>query len=188
MSISPHLQVALKEWASVCAALEQGRQIFILRKGGILDRGGLFELEERQFLLFPAYLHQKLELLKPSEHTAFEKRDVEPDQIVISSAAVVSDVVKVRSRAQVDALDVEHIWAPAQIDMRFNYRPASPLYVVLLRVHRLVKPVTIANTPVYGGCRSWVPLDEQIDVRGAVGVLADEEFRVKRDRVMQAMT
>lgn len=187
MSLPAQLQVALKEWASVCRALEQGRQILLLRKGGILDRGGLFELEERQFLLFPTYLHQKLDLLKPSEHAAFERRDVEPDEIVLSSAAVVSDVLKLSSRSQVEALDHEHIWTPTQIDMRLNYRPASPLYLVLLRVYRLPEPETIPNTAVYGGCRSWVPLDAAVDVRGATAVLDDETFERRREGVMRAL-
>src|SRR5437762_3589694 len=31
------LQVALKEWASVCRALERGTQVILLRKGGIYE-------------------------------------------------------------------------------------------------------------------------------------------------------
>ena len=34
------LQVALKEWATVCHALETGRQTVLLRKGGIYEAAG----------------------------------------------------------------------------------------------------------------------------------------------------
>src|SRR6478672_9678911 len=68
------LSVALKEWATVCHALETGRQMLLLRKGGIYEAAGEFELENREFLLFPTYLHQNLKMLKPEAHDGFEAR------------------------------------------------------------------------------------------------------------------
>ena len=50
MAVPDRLRVALKEWASVCSALETGRQIILLRKGGIHESGGEFEVENRQFV------------------------------------------------------------------------------------------------------------------------------------------
>src|SRR5687768_3845167 len=50
MAIGHELHVALKEWATVCTALETGRQILLLRKGGIHETGGQFELEHSRFL------------------------------------------------------------------------------------------------------------------------------------------
>ena len=37
---------------------------------------------------------------------------------------------------QMDALDGEHIWTAPLIDMRFNYRPQNPLYLLLVRAFR----------------------------------------------------
>jgi hypothetical protein len=179
-----NLQVALKEWASVCRALDQGRLLFLLRKGGILDNRGVFELEERAFLLFPTYLHQKRELLKPAEHEAFEEKTEEPQTITLSLAATVSDVVMAASREQIDAIDDLHVWTPPHIDMRFAYKPRNPLYLVLLRVYRLATPVTIENSPTYMGCRSWVPLDQSVSTSGAAGVLDDGEFEAKRRELL----
>ena len=70
MSWPNELNVALKEWATVCAALGDGRQMILLRKGGIYESAGEFEIEHRQFLLFPTYLHQNAEMLKPAAHAA----------------------------------------------------------------------------------------------------------------------
>src|SRR5262245_25283913 len=97
------LSVALKEWATVCRALESGRQIILLRKGGILEARHGFEVENREFLLFPTYLHQKREMLKPSEHAGFEEKSAEPDEVVLNAAAVVSDIIQLKSRQQMDA-------------------------------------------------------------------------------------
>src|ERR1700712_4180844 len=105
------LSVALKEWATVCAALESGRQMLLLRKGGIYESTGEFELENREFLLFPTYLHQNLKMLKPEFHAGFEAKTAEPEQVRISGAGIVTDIIQLASRAQIDALEEYHIWA-----------------------------------------------------------------------------
>ena len=41
------LKYAFKEWAVVCRALTEGKQALILRKGGIAETGGRFQLEHK---------------------------------------------------------------------------------------------------------------------------------------------
>lgn len=178
------LQIALKEWASVCSAVETGRQMILLRKGGIYEAVGEFELENAQFLLFPTYLHQNLKMLKNEAHEGFEPASVEPNEVRISGAAVVTDIVQLKSRAQMDALDDEHVWTAPLIDMRFNYKPQNPLYLLLVRAYRLHEPVMVANTPAYAGCKSWVPLDQPIDTGLAIPVLDDARFDLRRKRIL----
>ena len=187
MALPRSLQVALKEWATVCRALETGRQIVLLRKGGILEAIGGFELEHPQFLLFPTYLHQNLSMLKPDAHAGFEPHTAEPDRITLSAAGVVTDIVRLSSRAQMDVLDDEHVWTPPLIDMRFNYRPANPLYLLLVRAYRLPQPVTVENTPEYAGCKSWVPLDRAIDTAGATPVLDEAGYGSRRRRILETL-
>jgi hypothetical protein len=183
MSWPTSLQIALKEWASVCAALESGRQIMLLRKGGIYESAGEFELENREFLLFPTYLHQNLTMLKPEAHAGFEPRTTEPQQIRLSAAGVVTDIIPVRSRAQIDALNEEHIWAEPLIDMRFNYKSENPLYLLLVRTYQLHEPVMVANTPAYAGCKSWVPLEQPIATGDALPVLDDVMYEFRRKKL-----
>ena len=45
----------LKEWATVVKALELGKQTVILRKGGILETASGFNIESKEFLLFPTW-------------------------------------------------------------------------------------------------------------------------------------
>ena len=176
--------IALKEWAAVIAALETGRQIFLLRKGGILEQGPKrkFEIQHSEFLLFPTYLHQSRGELKPE--VQFEPVAAEPQRIRITSAAAVTDIIRVQSRQQIDRLDDQHIWTSSLIDMRFNYKPQNPLFLVAVRVYRLREPIVLENKPAYAGCKSWVPLDEPITIGGAEPALDDVTFQRKRAALM----
>ena len=189
MAWPSNLDVALKEWAVVCAALESGRQIMLLRKGGILEQSvkNRFSITHNEFLFFPTYLHQSRGELKPEAHSGLKTVTAEPEQVRVNSAGVVSDIIKVESREQIDALDAEHIWTPALIDMRFNYKPQNPLFLVLVRAYRLHEPVMLTNTPAYAGCKSWVPLDHTIATGDATAVLDDVKYDHRRNAVLNAM-
>jgi hypothetical protein len=181
------LQVGLKEWATVCHALEGGRQALLLRKGGIYESAGEFELENREFLLFPTFLHQNAKMLKPDAQGTLEVRAAEPEQVRISAAGVVTDIIQLRSRAQMDALDDEHVWAPPLIDMRFGYRPDNPLYLLLVRAYLLRQPLSIENTVAYAGCKSWVPLDQPIETGDVLPVLDDVKYDFKRQGILDRL-
>ena len=178
------LDVALKEWATVTHALATGRQLLLLRKGGILEQSvrNRFSITHNEFLLFPTYLHQSRAQLKAD--VPFEPVAAEPDAVHLSTAGVVTDICKVSSRDQVDRLDDQHIWTSALIDMRFNYKPQNPLYLVLVRAYRLPAEVTLPNTPAYAGCKSWVPLETPVDTSGATPVLNDAAYAAKRQTIL----
>jgi hypothetical protein len=185
MELPPKLNVGLKEWASVCGALEEGRQIILLRKGGILEAIGGFELEHPQFFLFPTYLHQNAQMLKEPERKRLVVLKEEPAEITLSSAATVTDIVRLRDRAQMDRLNEEHIWTAPLIDMRFSYRPQNPLYLLLVRVYRFPEPITIENTAEYAGCKSWVPLAAPLLAAGALGALDDSIYESRRAKILK---
>jgi len=171
----------------VCRALEVGRQIMLLRKGGISESIGGFELEHRSFLLFPTYVHQNAAMLKPGFAESLAPA-VEPATVTLMSCAVVTDILKIQTRSQVDALDAEHIWTKPLIDMRFQYRPSNPLYLLLLRGYRLTEPVTVDNSPAYAGCKSWVPLDSAITAADAVPVLTDADYKMRERAIREAVS
>ena len=184
------LQVALKEWAVVCRALESGRQLLLLRKGGIYEAAGEFELEHREFLLFPTYLHQNPQMLKPADQAGpnrltVEPHAAEPAEVNLSAAGVVTDILQLSSREQMNKIDDEHVWTSPLIDMRFNYRPDNPLYLLLVRAYRLHAPFTIANTPAYAGCKSWVPLDQPVQTGDALPVLDDVKYEARRKSILE---
>ena len=63
------LMNALKEWATVVKALENGKQTVILRKGGILETASGFKIEAKKFLLFPTFEHQEEKNIKQQFHS-----------------------------------------------------------------------------------------------------------------------
>ncbi|HSI33896.1 MAG: DUF1802 family protein [Phycisphaerae bacterium] len=173
--------VGLKEWATVVGAMGDGNQVVLLRKGGIYESAGEFEVEHREFVYFPTYLHQSLNQLKPAYHAGFTAHSAEPSRVTLGVAGRVTDIIQLKSREQMDELDDQHIWAPPLLDMRFNYKPANPLYLLIVRAWRLAAPVTVENTPAYAGCKSWVPLERAVETGGATVALEDTDFQTKRE-------
>ena len=178
------LGVALKEWDCVCQALMQGRQIVMLRKGGIHESGGEFELEFRRFFLLPTFLHQDQKMLKDSAQDLFTCSGPDPKTIQISAFADVTDIILIRNMNQIAAADAHHIWTPQFLQMRLNYRPENPLYLLLGKVNKLPEPVMIDNHASYGGCKSWVGLRKTLNVKGSKPVLDPPTYQKHRDEIV----
>lgn len=179
------LHVALKEWEVVCRAVLAGQQAILLRKGGIYEAAGEFELEHSRFLLFPTLLHQKPDSVKPAWRDKIKRVDREPDTITIRGWAEVFWIGRVPDRSSFDQLDDLHLWDKPFIDMRFNYRPDYPLYVLVLRGWILREPATITLDEQYAGCKSWVPLKEDIVLAGSRAVMPETRLQNLRERIAQ---
>jgi len=187
------LSIALKEWNVVCDLLLEGKLALLLRKGGIHERGGpgVFELEHPRFLLFPSWAHQKPEMIKPAVRPRVQLLS-EPSEITfrgVGEAVKIWDVNDRTRFAPGSEIDELHCWTPAQIDMRFNYKPENPLYLMAVRVYSLATPKTVPNLPAYAGCKSWVPLQAEhvVDGAGAKPVLDDAAFDALLARVQRAL-
>ncbi len=184
------LDTALKEWAVVCDLLLQGKLAILLRKGGIAETGGpgVFELEHPRFALFPSWAHQKPEMVKEPFRHLVEPLD-EPAQITFHSLGHAAHIWHVTDRRAFDQLDDLHPWTAAHIDMRFNYKPDRPLYLIAVRCYRLSTPKTINYHAQYAGCKSWVPLrpGDEVDDAGATPVLDDTAFGQIVDRISAAV-
>src|SRR5947207_851465 len=73
---------AFKEWAVICDALSEGRQIALLRKGGIREEEGLFRVSDPEFFLLSTYEHEDAGLLKPEYRDMFKSTgDPNPGRI-----------------------------------------------------------------------------------------------------------
>jgi hypothetical protein len=170
----------------VCTALCEGRQMILLRKGGILEAIGGFEIEHRTFLLFPTFLHQNLGMIKKADQAGFQQLAEEPSEITMTCGATVTDIVQLKDRGQMDQLEDQHIWTPPLIDMRYNYRPKNPLYLLVVRAFKLKSPVAVANTPEYAGCKSWVPLASGVSFE-AQPVMSDTSFDARRADILERL-
>ncbi len=170
---------ALKEWAVVVDALDRGRQIVLLRKGGIKEPLGDFTVEHRQFFLYPTYFHEQRGRVIPEAAAALDT--LEPaappeDRLVLRDYAVVDATLLVTDFRQLERLQPHHILTLAEMDQRFNYRGTLGLHVVLLRVYRLPHPMTLPAPAAYAGCTSWVTLDVAVSTAGCTPVLDDAAF------------
>ena len=169
---------ALKEWAVAVDALEQGKIIMLLRKGGIKEEGNRFSVAHNQILLYPTYEHQQPNLLK-IEYAPQVKPVTSgwhPDTVRIGSWAEITDILPVSEESTVTALLPYHIWNEQFVSERLKWKPRQPLYILLLRVYRLPKPQIIPYRQEYGGCRSWIDLTEPISIEDVVPVLDDTDY------------
>jgi hypothetical protein len=175
--------VALKEWGVTCRALAEGRQIVLLRKGGLLDDDGVFHLEYSRFWLQPTALHQEESLVKPAhrdlfatarqERVAGENRDFITLRLFAEAAPVYA-----LNEDETDLLRAApHIWSNAYLDTRFNYKPQHPLLCVLLRVYEMPHAIQLPMQPQWAGCRSWIELPQPLELEGARAVLTDAQWR-----------
>lgn len=170
-------RAALKEWAVAVNALTQGETIMLLRKGGIREQGGSFQVAEPQFWLYPTYEHQKPQLLKAeyASRVMPVASGWHPETIEIQAWAEVTHAFEVSDADVVMALLPYHVWNEAFVTERLKWKPRSPLSVLLLRVYRLAQPQMIPYRIEYGGCKSWIEL-QSISAEVASPVLTDADY------------
>ncbi|EPA04378.1 DUF1802 family protein [Candidatus Nitrosarchaeum limnium] len=170
---------SLKEWATVVAALEDGVQTVLLRKGGILDVASGFKIETKKFPLFPTQEHQDYNHIKPEFHKYLEQVKINPPKTGfnrITSYAEILSEADISLDETIKKLSKFHIWSDSYINERKNWKPENPIKAVFLKVYKIPK----VNTPLkseYQGCKSWININEEIPVGKAV--LSDKETESK---------
>jgi hypothetical protein len=185
--IAPGLRVGLQEWAVCCRALAEGRTVLLIRKGGIHEpRGGLFTPEHGRFALLPSFLHQAEDRLRPpvrGEYLAQVAVNPQPGRIPVAAVAEVMRVWRCSELARILALGDELLWSDNEISARFAYRGQPWLYVLGLRVQRLGAILELPDRASYGGCRSWIQLEDPVPVESAQPVLSESEQQQRLARV-----
>lgn len=155
------LVAALKEWAIALEALCAGDTILLLRKGGIREGGGRFSVAQSRVLLYPTYEHQQPHLLKPPYAAQVQPvpSGWHPETVAIAAWADITHIFQITTAETVDALLPFHIWTAALAAERLKWKPQQPLYVLLLRVHRLAEVLNLPYQEAYGGCKSWIDVE-----------------------------
>lgn len=154
---------ALKEWSNVVAALGRGQQIVLIRKGGIADPA--FGVEAERFYLYPTYFHQGESESRPS--------------VSITHWCEAVRTWRVSDLESLDRLEPLVVIPRDTLEARYNFRPDQALYVIAVRTYSLPHPVEVRFRDEYGGCRSWVSLDDEIDVEGSTPVLDESELQAR---------
>lgn len=166
MNKLPH-HTALKEWSNVVAALGRGEQILLVRKGGIADPS--FGLEADRFYLYPTFFHQGESEARPS--------------VTITHWCEVAHTWTIDDFTQLERLAPEVVLPHETLAARYNFRPDQALYVIAVRAWELAQPRQVQFREIYGGCKSWISVDEEIDIDGSRPVLSEDALRAKIENI-----
>ena len=182
-------RIALKEWAAFVAALQQGGQLLLLRKGGIREEGKNFIPAHPSFLLYPTYEHQKKDLLKPpfQDNVTLLPGGANPRTVTLSHWARLHEAIQVSDEASLESVSPFHIWSDDYARERLRWKPRQPLWLLILRVYRLGSPQTIPSLPEYGGCKSWITLRDPVPLSDLTPVMPQDEFDDAVARIKHAL-
>jgi len=172
------INVCFKEWAIAVEALAVGKTILLLRKGGIREPDKSFQVKSSNCLLFPTYEHQQPHLLKPEYAGKITpvSQGWHPENLELACWVQITNVFQVRDQEKVDRLFPFHIWSETFIRDRLAFQANQPLNLLLLRTHRLANPVTIPYKSKYGGCKSWLELEQSISLENSSPVMSDSDY------------
>lgn len=183
---------ALKEWAAAVEALRLGRQILIMRKGGIREETKDFEVESDSFYLYPTYEHQRKELVKPEFAQQVEASvagwSPGTTETEIRCYAELAEDILLSSQEELDKLRELHMWTDHFAEERLKWKKTKPLHIMLLRVYELEQPVILPIEPEYNGCKSWIGLpSDKLNKQPRRPVLTDEQFEAAVSKVKAAL-
>lgn len=175
---------ALKEWAALEDALATGRLAVLVRKGGIHETRGGFEVEHRAFWIFPTGWHQnEHELADDFRAHLGDTPRFPPGEVPLRVFAEVAAAWRVEDVEAALRLEGLHALSQRTVRDRFAYRDKPYLHVLVIRARVRPAPHLLRNTPAYDGCISWVPLDEELPPADAVPILSEETVQRIVDEV-----
>jgi hypothetical protein len=125
--------LALKEWAIAIEALSEGKQIIVLRKGGIREETKQFHVKGDWFWLFPTYEHQKKDLLQMPyiERMNELKNQGHSGPLPIQFFVEVVQERQLKDESLIKQLEPFHIWNDSFVDLRLHWKKHQPLHVRL---------------------------------------------------------
>lgn len=173
------MSIGFKEWTLVCDALGRGAQSIIIRKGGIAEGRAGFRFQHREFFLFPTLFHEQIAKLKLPPGTVLPAQRADGQHEVMLRARV-EWTQDVDDLAIAQRLAPFHFWQDSEIEKRFRYgeEEGKPgVSVAFVRVEKLSEPFVFADSPKFGGCRSWIQLPESPAGITAAPVIDDAAHR-----------
>lgn len=186
MLLPPVSDMALKEWAVAVRVMARGDQIITLRKGGIHRDDKEFRIVHDEFLLFPTYEHQRPELLKEQYQKdlaeTLEEDDV-PGLVSMNYWCRVTDKFELRDLELLERLSPYHAWSDDYAEKRLHWRHKQPLTIAILRLYRLQQPQALPVLDEFEGCKSWVPLGQDVSLGYMDPVLEDDEYERRVDTI-----
>lgn len=179
---------AFKEWSLVCAALGQGAQSIILRKGGIHEGRGGFWWKHDRFVLFPTHFHEQTTQFPWAAPTPVALEPSAEGTHTIEYLAQLEAKYQITDWDLIPRLADLHFWTEDTLRERFDYSDSTGISLAFLRVFRLSSPWTFPDEKKYGGCRSWLDLPELPESLTCTPVLDDTTHHQRRAALEKILT
>lgn len=175
---------AFKEWEIVCQALEAGRQTILLRKGGLSEGRGGFAFSHESFFLFPTHYHEQLELTRwrPDTHPGLHA-ETTSGSIILEAYCRIRWSTTLEDWGKICLLEPEHIWKEEVVRKRFEDKGSNILHLAFVEVLKLETPLTLPLHKSYGGCCSWIDLEDLTEWPPMQPVLEEEILEAHLKRV-----
>ncbi len=180
--------VALKEWAVVLKALEEGKQTLLLLKDGIKEEDGLFKPEHDEFFLYPTFEHETPKNIKSDWRpriTAIEKENKDPKRIHFRLLGLGEKVEKITDWEICKGLTPFTVMSDEAVEQRFHEGDWQGLYLFLVRVYQLPVPMDLPMKPGYAAHKTWVPLETSMFTAGSMSAIPDGAWPYTRDRIIK---
>lgn len=208
MTTALRTATALKEWDAVVAALEQGHQALLIRKGGLDDPEQRLPVPDGWFWLYPTLFHERAVFLREEYHGLLvpgmhrtprsrgttiarpgdHPRPVSQGHVALRALARVEQRVVAPSLESLRALTPRTVWTEKYPTLRYRWRPQERPLVLVLRVAVLAAPVEVAERPEYGGCRSVIELLDPPDAGSARQVWDDARIAAEVGAVRRLLS
>ena len=181
------MSIAFKEWQVICDALASGRQAILLRKGGIHEGRTGFSFAHEMFYLFPTKFHAQTDHVREGNFTPEREWQV-GDKFRITHHAEALYAVTLTDWCQLEALQPYHIYTEETLRERFDWEgkgmSSGSIHLAFVRISKLKTPLELTYDKRFGGCRSWLELDEP-EPENTIPVLAKDAFASLFEMVSQ---
>ena len=172
---------AVKEWAVVIEAIRTGKQVFLLRKGGLIEPDAPeFERPSGPFVLAPTYLKQKPELVRAESARAFSGFLTGNDdsyQMEITTLVEVTENIVLKNPIMAHRLWDNHVWRADHLTERINTRPDVPLHLLFVRAHTLKTSINVDRPKHFADRKAWIEFGKNVNIGETKPVLQDPEYR-----------
>jgi hypothetical protein len=139
-------------------------------------------MDHPEFLFFPTLFHQQRESVLPIAQKRFDEiaQQFPPPEILrLEFFAKVAEWRKLDSLKDAERLRGQHFWRDEVVAERFDWGKDKNIFAMAVRVFRLPKPIQLPNLPSYGGCKSWIELEQEVTTEHAKPVLDEKAFGEK---------
>ena len=161
------MSVGFKELASVCAAIDGGKQALLLRKAGLRESTAESGFKASSFFLLPTHYHDKK---KGSPGVGFD-------------VALRVEVVRagdLRDWSTIEKLVPLTAYDPKTLQEHFDSRDEKLLHFALVKAFRLLPVWHLPSSPALSGCRSWFELSPVPAVTKESPVPAEKVLRASQ--------